>query len=104
MEQLVPVLSDEGIRDDLYPLCELYVVPSPFITLYTEYNLRHLNDAGHRETFESAHSVMLAVFASHAQKSGVVRQDGALLQHRFAFAEQYVPSYVQCLIDVSSQP
>lgn len=35
---------------------------------------RHLNDSQHRETFESAHSVILAIFASHAaqnyQRSG----------------------------------
>lgn len=29
---------------------------------------RHLFDPSHRETYESAHSVILAVFAAHAQK------------------------------------
>lgn len=31
-------------------------------------SLRHLNDPSHRETFESAHSVILAIFASHAAR------------------------------------
>lgn len=29
---------------------------------------RHLFDSSHRETYESAHSVVLAIFASHAQR------------------------------------
>lgn len=29
---------------------------------------RYLTDSSHRETFESAHSVVLAIFASHAQQ------------------------------------
>lgn len=29
---------------------------------------RHLSDSSHRETYESAHSVILSIFASHAQR------------------------------------
>jgi hypothetical protein len=29
---------------------------------------RHLSDPSHRETYESAHSVILSIFASHAQR------------------------------------
>ena len=29
---------------------------------------RHLSDPSHRETYESAHSVVLAIFSAHAQK------------------------------------
>ena len=29
---------------------------------------RHLSDPSHRETYESAHSVILAIFAAHAQR------------------------------------
>ncbi|KAF8904131.1 hypothetical protein CPB84DRAFT_1814520 [Gymnopilus junonius] len=51
IEQLVPVLSDKCIRDWIWGIC-----------------YPHLSDPSHRETFESAHSVVLAIFASHAQR------------------------------------
>lgn len=60
----------------------------------------HLSDPSHRETYESSHSVMLAIFASHAQKANEGKI-AALSAQEPAFAEQIVPSYVQCLIDVS---
>ena len=31
-------------------------------------SLRHLSDSSHRETYESAHSVILSIFALHAQR------------------------------------
>ena len=57
---------------------------------------RHLHDASHRETFESAHSVVLAIFAAHAQKAtdSALSQDGG-------FTRKIVPFYANCLIDVS---
>lgn len=58
----------------------------------------HLSDASHRETFESAHSVVLAIFASHAQKaSESTSQQGG------GFTRQIVPFYANCLIDNSVQ-
>ncbi|KAH9480173.1 hypothetical protein JR316_0006771 [Psilocybe cubensis] len=51
IEQLVPVLSDKCIRDWVWGVC-----------------YPHLSDPSHRETYESAHSVILAIFASHAQR------------------------------------
>ncbi|TFK24406.1 hypothetical protein FA15DRAFT_669639 [Coprinopsis marcescibilis] len=51
IEQLVPVLSDKCIRNWVWGVC-----------------YPHLYDASHRETFESSHSVILAIFASHAQQ------------------------------------
>jgi hypothetical protein len=53
---------------------------------------RHLSDASHRETFESAHSVVLAIFALHAQKSASQQEGG--------FTRKIVPFYATCLIDV----
>jgi len=51
IEQLVPVLSDKCIRDWVWGIC-----------------YPHLSDPSHRETYESAHSVILSIFASHAQR------------------------------------
>ncbi|KIM41760.1 hypothetical protein M413DRAFT_445001 [Hebeloma cylindrosporum] len=51
IEQLVPVLSDKCIRDWVWGVC-----------------YPHLSDPTHRQTYESAHSVILAIFASHAQR------------------------------------
>ncbi|CAA7269122.1 unnamed protein product [Cyclocybe aegerita] len=51
IEQLVPVLSGKCIRDWVWGVC-----------------YPHLSDPSHRETYESAHSVILAIFASHAQR------------------------------------
>ncbi|KAF5360391.1 hypothetical protein D9756_004582 [Leucocoprinus leucothites] len=51
IEQLVPVLSEDYIRDYVFDVC-----------------WPHLSDPSHRETFESAHSVTLSVFASRAQR------------------------------------
>lgn len=60
---------------------------------------RHLSDLSHRETYESSHSVMLAIFAAHAQKAGEGKVV-AVSRGEPAFAEQVVPSYVRCLINV----
>ena len=58
---------------------------------------RHLDDPSHRETYESAHSVVLAIFVAHAQKTtaSAPREPGQL-----PFAEEFIPAYVQCLLDV----
>ena len=60
---------------------------------------RHLWDPSHRETYESAHSVMLAIFASHAQKAS---KRSASPEPGAAFAEKAVPMYAQCLVEVRS--
>ncbi|KAF6756001.1 hypothetical protein DFP72DRAFT_306958 [Ephemerocybe angulata] len=52
VEQLVPVLGAKCLRESVWRVCE-----------------PHLFDASHRETFESAHSTVLAVFASHSQRT-----------------------------------
>jgi hypothetical protein len=38
------------------------------------WSYRHLFDASHRETFESAHSTVLAIFACHAQQQQQLQQ------------------------------
>nr|VWO96328.1 Carnitine acetyl transferase [Ganoderma boninense] len=81
-EQLVPVLSEAVIQSRVYPLC-----------------LPHLWDPSHRETYESAHSVMLAIFASHAQNSAVRQQQPSGVGS--AFAEKIVPMYARCLVENS---
>ncbi|KAJ3512387.1 hypothetical protein NLJ89_g3553 [Agrocybe chaxingu] len=65
IEQLVPVLSDKCIRDWVWGVCYPTGVTSPLAYANTT---GHLSDPSHRETYESAHSVILAVFASHAQR------------------------------------
>lgn len=64
---------------------------------------RHLDDTSHRETFESAHSVILAVLAAHAVKAEHHEHDGdGDSRSRPPFAEEFVPAYTECLINVSS--
>lgn len=71
-------------------------------------NFRHLSEVSHRETFESAHSVILAVFASHAQqqqRQSVVVSDRVDLLSAYSedndFIKKMVPFYARCLIEVS---
>ncbi|KAJ8583880.1 hypothetical protein M405DRAFT_747952 [Rhizopogon salebrosus TDB-379] len=78
IEQLIPVLSELTIQELVFPTC-----------------LPHLSDASHRETFESAHSVVLAIFALHAQKSASQQEGG--------FTRKIVPFYATCLIDNSAE-
>ncbi|KZT11854.1 uncharacterized protein LAESUDRAFT_719793 [Laetiporus sulphureus 93-53] len=84
IEQLIPVLNDTCIREQVFPQC-----------------LPHLSDVSHRETYESAHSVMLAIFTSYAQKSSQGNTKGVQTSEIPTFAEESVPFYVQCLIENS---
>ncbi|PWN87881.1 hypothetical protein FA10DRAFT_262325 [Acaromyces ingoldii] len=52
VEQLIPSLSDEVIEGELLPICRPYLVD------------RASNEAANKDAFESAHSVLLSVFAS----------------------------------------
>jgi hypothetical protein len=67
------------------------------------FHFSHLNDASHRETYESAHSVILAVFAAHARAQSDtttvlgVKGKGTL---QATFVEKIVPFYAQCLLEV----
>ncbi|KAF7796270.1 hypothetical protein EIP86_007445 [Pleurotus ostreatoroseus] len=83
VEQLVPVLGDESAKVDVYPLC-----------------------APDRELFESAHSVILALFAASADRNdkslrgartagpAAYNGDGSL-----TFAQEFVPAHTQCLLE-----
>ncbi|KAF9219266.1 hypothetical protein BS17DRAFT_789773 [Gyrodon lividus] len=89
VEQLVPVLSTSVIQTFVVPFC------SP-----------HLSDAAHRETFESAHSVVLAIFSSRSKRA----VENVLSNNRAdtpasdsAFTEKLVPFYIQCLIENSAE-
>lgn len=52
VEQLIPSLSDEVIEGELLPICRPYLVD------------RASDEAANKDAFESAHSVLLSVFAS----------------------------------------
>ncbi|KAI0373867.1 hypothetical protein BV20DRAFT_988973 [Pilatotrama ljubarskyi] len=82
VEQLAPILSEETIETRVYPLC-----------------LPHLWDPSYRETYESAHSVMLSIFAAHAQHAEKRVDTGKSAP---AFAEKLVPMYARCLLENSS--
>lgn len=93
IEQLVPVLSEECLRDHAFPLC-LPCVASSWLQLRSHLSFcRHLSDPAHRETYESAHSVVLAIFAEN-------KPNGVEGDNRSGFAEQIVPFYTECLIEV----
>ncbi|KAF5374139.1 hypothetical protein D9615_008886 [Tricholomella constricta] len=59
IEQLVPLLGVPCLKEHVWGLCVPY-----------------LSDPSHRETFESAHSVVLSIFASHAQQQQPGHQIG----------------------------
>ncbi|KAG2065595.1 hypothetical protein BDR04DRAFT_1108247 [Suillus decipiens] len=81
IEQLIPALNELTIQELVFPTC-----------------LPHLSDASHRETFESAHSVVLSIFASNARKaSESTSPQGS------SFTRKIVPFYANCLIDNSVQ-
>ncbi|KAF9236500.1 hypothetical protein BU15DRAFT_89117 [Melanogaster broomeanus] len=89
IEQLVPVLSTSTIQTFVLPFC------SP-----------HLVDVAHRETFESAHSVVLAIFSSRSKRT----VENALTNDRTdsptsdsAFTDKMVPFYAHCLVENSAE-
>ncbi|KAI8986188.1 hypothetical protein BD414DRAFT_440834, partial [Trametes punicea] len=84
VEQLVPILSEETIQKRVHPLC-----------------LPHLWDPRYRETYESAHSVMLAIFAAHAH-DGPAPKNVAQRRSSPSFVEMLVPMYARCLVENSS--
>lgn len=87
IEQLVPMLGEE-----MFPM--IFKKCSP-----------HLSDPTHRETFESAHSVLLGIFATHAQRigEGKIKRTpitGTSPNSNASFVESLVPFYANCLIEV----
>ncbi|KAH9989689.1 hypothetical protein BJV74DRAFT_922453 [Russula compacta] len=85
VEQLVPLLSLNTIEHSVLPLC-----------------LPHLNDASHRETYESSHSVILAIFAAQPGSRTAVAEVQGIGVQQPAFVEKVVPFYVQCLLENSA--
>jgi len=83
VEQLVPLLSLDTIEYHVFPLC-----------------LPHLNDASHRETYESAHSTILAIFAEKLGSTTSTKDQGTGVG-RPTFVEKIVPFYMQCLLENS---
>ncbi|TFY64171.1 hypothetical protein EVG20_g6041 [Dentipellis fragilis] len=89
IEQLIPVLGISTIENSVFPLC----VP-------------HLYDPLKRELYESAHSVVLAMFAAHAQRrSNHLESDHDELSNgtsqSSSFIEKIVPFYARCLLENS---
>ncbi|KAJ6557285.1 hypothetical protein DFH09DRAFT_1317424 [Mycena vulgaris] len=84
--QLVPVLTDDCIQSYALPLALPSLIPS------------------HREVYESSHSVVLAIFASHADhhaagEEHIASSDAVAQGPRFT--ERMVPFYAHCLIENS---
>ncbi|KAJ7134406.1 hypothetical protein C8R44DRAFT_424065 [Mycena epipterygia] len=87
IEQLVPVLSGDCIQS--------YALP---------FSLPHLSDPTYREAYESSHSVVLAVFASHADHHAAGQENSTSSDASAPgprFTERMVPFYAHCLIENS---
>ncbi|KDQ62276.1 hypothetical protein JAAARDRAFT_189618 [Jaapia argillacea MUCL 33604] len=88
IEQLIPVISEDCMENQVLPLC-----------------LPHLSDPSNRETYESAHSVVLAMFSANTQaKKGTTGEapgrgkDKEVLK---SLAERIAPFYAKNLIENS---
>lgn len=69
------------------------------------YDSSHLSDPSYRETYESSHSVVLAIFASHADHHAAGQENMSSSDVRAPgqgprFTERLVPFYTHCLIEV----
>ncbi|KAF8895163.1 hypothetical protein BD779DRAFT_1497859 [Infundibulicybe gibba] len=84
IEQLVPVLSESCLSDYVFPLC-----------------IPHLSNPSERDLFESAHSVVLAVFAASAHQSHHPKLGST--NPTSSFVERMVPFYLQTLIKNSNE-
>ena len=99
---------------ELRPLSESWMVKFGQLRLWPIFSFRwhfpcfhrHLYDPSHRETFESAHSVILSVFTcraqrlqrhSHTDNSGTMCKDS----ENSDLVMKMVPFYAQCLLEVS---
>lgn len=60
---------------------------------------RHLYDSSRRETYESAHSVILSIFAAQTGSTTVTEVHGTGVP-RPTFVEKIVPFYARCLLEV----
>ncbi|KAI6013559.1 hypothetical protein EDC04DRAFT_694037 [Pisolithus marmoratus] len=84
IEQLIPVLTASTIETYVLPFC------SP-----------HLDDAHHRDVFEAAHSVVLAIFSHcHTRVADYTPPHGSA---RAVPTATMVPFYARCLIENSAE-
>ncbi|KAF9267284.1 hypothetical protein L218DRAFT_984839 [Marasmius fiardii PR-910] len=93
IEQLVPILSTECLSADVWPIVETHLYlpeidPVPAKSL--------------RETYEAAHSVILAVFDTNAN-SYDGNSNSNNRDELSVFAQRLVPFYVKCLIENSDE-
>jgi hypothetical protein len=97
IEQLIKLLNDRTIEEIVLPFCIPFVTKALFIVSYLTGSTldRYLNDPSHREIFESAHSVMLSIFAARS-----LRKDELTEINQSNLAERLVPFYMDCLIKV----
>ncbi|TFK52398.1 hypothetical protein OE88DRAFT_1657649 [Heliocybe sulcata] len=90
IEQLVPAVDDDSLEHAIFPLC-----------------LPHLSSPTHRETYESAHSVVLAIFSKYAQRQDRMQErptvKGKEKSALPTFVERLVPFYTNCLVENSRE-
>ncbi|KAG9004999.1 hypothetical protein FRB90_010616, partial [Tulasnella sp. 427] len=94
-EQLMPKLSESAVEHTVLPVA-----------------YQHLSRPDHRETYESAHSVVLSVFSNHAKLhsneesakgKGKGKGKEAADDEKGKLAETLVPFYVECLLENSGE-
>ncbi|EIN12584.1 hypothetical protein PUNSTDRAFT_60653 [Punctularia strigosozonata HHB-11173 SS5] len=86
LEQLVPALSDESLQDVVFPVAFPY-----------------LDDSAHREIYEAAHSVTLAIFAARGRPPAEVTSQASSEPSSERFADRLVPFYSECLLSNCSE-
>ncbi|KZT23412.1 hypothetical protein NEOLEDRAFT_1069606 [Neolentinus lepideus HHB14362 ss-1] len=94
IEQLVPAVDDDSLESSIFPLC-----------------LPQLSSPAHRETYESAHSVVLAILSKYTRRrvhSSFADQErptakGKERSRLPSFVEQLIPFYTDCLIENSRE-
>ena len=85
VEQLVAVLPDQYLADSVLPIAKAYVWSRPLTcNQLSQLPLRYLVNKRYQDTFEAAHSVLLAIFAR--------RKD---------IATELAPWYAEYLVEVS---
>jgi len=81
-EQLISCISDDCLEGTVLPIAH-----------------QNLDNSAYREIFESAHSVMLSVFASHRKQS----QGTNAKSRRGRIAERLAPFYLRSLLENSQE-
>ncbi|KAI0248594.1 hypothetical protein BJV78DRAFT_786419 [Lactifluus subvellereus] len=105
VEQLIPLLSLDTIEHVAFvPSVRTYVTLFSSLSRPVRFSSRDLNDASCRETYESSHSVILAIFAAHAlaqpDSTTVAEMQGTRVLWP-TFVEKIVPFNIQCLLENS---